>query len=199
MKFVKISGLIIGLLCLLFVTGCPPKDAIRESASASFRLPGAINDLVASVEEGTTNGVFTPADARKWGNALSPIAKSSVIFVGTVRAANTVFEKIEALKVKPDKTTDETGELARLNTEFASQKISIKTFLDASLVSPFLDVLQLAGLISGSQAQTVLLAVQAVRTILATIGRGFGSSAAGKLPKVDLAMLLNSNVGVQYV
>lgn len=135
---------------------CNSGNAVRKAVEASYRLPAATNDLIAQIETGRDNGIYTPDEARRFGVALNAMAKAEVIYVQSVKSLNAAYEATG--KFDPAKIKD------------------LKVYFDASIVGPFLQILEDARLISGAASTAIQLALSTVRIILTTIGRGFGSS-----------------------
>lgn len=135
---------------------CPKKDAIREAAKASYRLPAATNDLIDRVKAGVANGVITPAQARAIGGILDPVATAELALVRLVRAADAIYRK--------------TGTIP------ADQMARIKILFDSQIVTPFLKLLEMTKLLSPDASAMLGTAIAGVRLFLSTIGGGFGSS-----------------------
>ncbi len=147
--------------CLLFASivitsACPKKDAVRTAIDASYRLPATTNDLIAKVNEAKTKGFITADQSKKFGDLLSPLARAEVVYVGMVKALQAA--------VKANGTADP-GQLGTL-----------KTFFDAQVIGPFLQILEFCKVLSGDSVQVILVAVSGVRLLLRTIGLGIGSN-----------------------
>jgi hypothetical protein len=160
----------IAALCLLaiFLTACPKPDPLKSAIKASYRLPAATNDIIAKVTIARDRGLITPEQARSFGTALNDLARSEVVFVGMVRAANDTFKRTGTL---PDAT-----------------RAGLRSFFDTSIIEPFLRVLELAKLLSGADVDLILVAVTAVRLLINTIAGGIGSarslSQSGPMPYI---------------
>lgn len=183
-KLISYVLMIVMLAVATAAPSCAPKDVLRNSIKASYLLPGSTNDLIAVIEKGVAQNVFTPAEGRTWGGAILPVAESEVQFVALVRAADTIFDRLEALKAKKDPTADDKAQIQTLTTDLGTQKISLQTFLDGRIAGPLLTVFQMFHLLTGAQKEFILLALTAVRTLIMSIGRGLGSAIVSELPKL---------------
>lgn len=169
----KKSNLRIWIVCLVllsvvFVMACPKKDVIRQAAKASYRLPGSTNDLIAQIKKGVELKIFTPAEARRFGDILDPIADVEIAFVKIVRTAERIYR--------------ETGTIpADLSKE-------IKDKYD-EIVTLFLDLLQFAGVLDADDRAFIEVAIATVRVFLRTIGIGLGSKAT--VDKLDAAPVVS--------
>lgn len=137
------------------------KDALRSAIEASYRLPAATNDLIADVEKGKAQNLISPEQARKFGADLNTLARAEVTFVQMVKAADAAF--------KATGTID------------PATQTSLRNFFDASIISPFLDVLTSAKVLSQTDAALILTGVTAVRLLLKTIGGPIGSTKTNSL------------------
>lgn len=175
--------LVVVILAVSMLAGCPSgkSDAIRKAAEASYRLPAATVDILDKTKAALDAGTIDAATARKVGTILEPVAKAEVVFVGMVRAANAAAERAAVLSKMTNKTPDQAAELASLNASLRTQTAEIKRFFDLEIITPFLGVLEVAKLISGSTAQTVVLAISAARLIIETIGSALKSSKVREL------------------
>jgi hypothetical protein len=162
MKFQPIRSAIaiVALFCIILATsafrGCGTKDPVRQAVEASYRLPVATNTIVDRLREGRDRGIITADQAAKFGGYLNDMAKAEVVYVGMVRALN------DAIKAtgKADPATI----------------LNLRTFFDASVIAPFLHVLELAKVLSASSSELILVAISTVRLLLTTIGKGIGST-----------------------
>lgn len=136
---------------------CERKSAVRRAIEASYRLPATTNDVIKQVREGRDRGIISTDQAAKFGEALNKMAAAELAYIDAVKIIKAAVEKGQT----PDRS-------AMANLQF---------IFDSQIVGPFLDVLSLARLISGSQADLILLAVEAARLLLRTIGGGIGSQA----------------------
>lgn len=160
-RILKIAAVYIVALSMLMVTACPPKDAVRNAIDASYRLPGATNDIIKAVREARDKGLITVDQGRQFGEPLNDLAKAEVIFVGMVKALNAA--------VKANGTAD------------AAEVAKVRDFFDASVIEPFLRVLQVARVLSGDSIDLILVGITATRLLLRTIGLGLGSRSQNAL------------------
>lgn len=173
MKIFKIPIAVLVLFSVLFVIACPKKDAVRTAAKASYRLPGTTNDLIARIKLGVDRGIFTPAEARRFGEILEPITKAEVAFVQIAKTVERIYR--------------ETGSVpAHLSQELKDKYDEI--------VNLFLDLLQFAGVLDASDRLFIETAVATVRLLLRTIGVGLGSEPTVK--RLDAA--IGPGSGAQY-
>lgn len=155
-----------------FATGCPEKDKLRSAVEASYRLPGATNDIIAKVAEGRDAGIISQDQARKFGEALNKMAMAEVVFVKTVKTIHA------AAKLNGGKAN-------------AGELLSARDFFDESIVGPFLEILEFTRVLSGDNVKLILLAVTAARLLIRTIGIGIGSNKINALAAA--AKFLTSN------
>jgi hypothetical protein len=123
-------------------------------------LPGSTNDLIARIKDGVARGIFTPAEARKAGAILEPIADAEIAFVRIVRTAEIVYRQ--------------TGAIDAVNLKLIQDKYG-------EIVDLFLDLLEFTKILSPENRAFLDVAIASVRLFLRTIGIGFGSSAVNKL------------------
>lgn len=149
----------LAIFCVVTIgAGCPARTTtagVRGAVDASYRLPAATNDLIVHINEGTAAGIITPDQARAAGRSLEKLAAAEIIFVASVKSLNATFEA--------------TGKF-----DPAALK-KLRTYFDSSIVVPFLAVLEIANVISGTTAIAITAAAGAVRLLLLTIGSGIGS------------------------
>jgi hypothetical protein len=166
MKKILVTCLL--LFSISFVAGfkgCAKKDAIREAAKASYRLPGSTNDLIDAIKTGVSKGVFTPAQARQFGDILEPITQAEITLVQLVRAANAVYQK--------------TGSIP------ADQMSRIRILFDEQIVRPFARILEQYKILSPESSAILQTAIAAVRLLLNTVGTGFGSTLLNLISESD--------------
>jgi hypothetical protein len=163
--------LVLVINCLLFTTGCPKKDVIRNAVDASYRLPAMTNDMISQVDDAYVKGFIDLDTVHKIGAATNKLAKAEKIFVDMVAAANKVYIQ--------------TGSYS------AADISNIKIYFDSQLIAPFLDVLETLKLISGNTSALILTAIDAVRVLLQTIGKGLDSSAAKALPAATVVVVIS--------
>lgn len=186
MDFIKYTLTLWILAAAIFSAACPAKkEAIRQAAEAAYRLPAATNDVIAKTNEALTNGTIDAATARKLGTLIEPIARAEVVFVGLVRTADAIAGQVETLSGKPNKSDSEAAQLLSLKAELKAKTFDIKSFFDLRILSPFLDVLTVAKLLTGGQAQLVALAITSVKLILQTIGKGLNSARVKEIAAVN--------------
>ena len=163
MKNTIVQLLIIAMLgaSAVFMQACPKKDAVRAAVDASYRLPASTNDLIAKITEGRDRGIITVDQSKKFGELLSKVAASEVIYIGMVKAMKNAIDATG----KPD----------------AAAMKSLRDFFDVQIIGPFLNVLEIARVLSGDSVQVILLAVTAVRLLLHTIAGGIGSNFSNQL------------------
>lgn len=157
-------ALILAIAAATLVTAAcpkPKKDALRSAVEASYRLPAATNDVIAKVADARDRGIITAEQARTFGTHLNQLARAEVVFVDMVKAAKETF--------------DRTGSVDP--TAFRR----LRDYFDASLIEPFLRVLEAARLLSGTDVALITTAITAVRLILRTIGRDLRSRSVGTL------------------
>jgi hypothetical protein len=142
---------------LLLATACPQKSSLRQAVEASYRLPGLTNDLIKDVREGRDRGIISPEQASKFGDLLNKMATAELAYIDAVKVIQAAADHGQ---------NPAPGQLSNLQLIF-----------DTGIVGPFLDVLTLAKVVSSSQSKAILLAVEAVRLLLRTIGGGIGSTA----------------------
>lgn len=152
-----------------FTLACPKKDAVRAAIDASYRLPRATNDLIAKVTTARDTQIITVEQARQFGTVLNDIAKAEVIYVGMVKAMQNAI----------DSGTPTTP----------AQLANLRSFFDASIVEPFLHVLELAKVLSGNDVQLILLAITAARLLILKIASGIGSPNENKLAGPGVARI----------
>lgn len=160
MKILRIPIVVLLLFSIAFLMACPKKDAVRQAAKASYRLPGSTNDLIARIKDGVARGIFTPAEARRAGAILEPLADAEIAFVRIVRTAEIVYRT--------------TGAIDAVNLKLIQDKYS-------EIVDLFLDLLEFTKVLSPENRAFLDVAIASVRLFLRTIGIGFGSSAVDKL------------------
>jgi hypothetical protein len=167
-------------------TACPSNkgDTIRKAAEASYRLPAATVDILEKAKAARDAGTLDAATAQRIGEILEPVAKAELVFVGMVRAAHSQADRLADLERKTNRSPSESAEIQELKTSLRSQTASIKSYFDVEIVAPFLRVLELAKLISGSTSQAVVLAVTAAKLIIQTIGSALKSSKVRELAVV---------------
>lgn len=168
----------IAILGVVGMSGCPKKDGLRAAIEASYRLPASTNDVIKQVTDARDRGIISVEQSQKFGKLLNDMAKAEVVFVGMVKAANAVIDA--GGKVPPGQLSD------------------LKTYFDAAIIGPFLDVLKLIGVMSGDDVQLILMAVTAVRLLLRTIGSGIGSQLMNKLAGNGFAGVRLQNRGFIY-
>jgi hypothetical protein len=146
--------------------GCSPsaEKALRNAADASYRVPGAVDDLVNKIRAGRDSGVLSADLAKDLGGLLEPAARATVVFAGLVKAANEAYDRGETVP--------------------AAKFAEMKMIFDLQIIEPFLRVLEKAQILSGDSVQLILLAVLALRTLLASIGRSFNSKKAASMPEI---------------
>ena len=150
-------GMVLTILAAVILTGaCPKKDAIREAAKASYRLPAITNDLILKVDKARDAKLITLEQERKFGEILFPIAQAEKSFVQAVKAAEAIYRQTGQVPA---------GELAR-----------IRAMLDDQIIRPFLAVLDQYKLLGPNASAMLSAAIAAARLALQTIGSGFGSS-----------------------
>jgi hypothetical protein len=157
MKFhtLKTAIAALAIFCVILTAACPKKDAIREAAKASYRLPGATVDLENAIKSGHDQGVISADLARKFGDALEPAARAEKTLVVLVRAA--------------DKIHQQTGSVP------AAQMSEITKTIDAIIVAVS-DSIKIFHLLPANAQAILNVTLTAVRVLLQTIGGGFGSS-----------------------
>jgi hypothetical protein len=160
LSFVVLFSLI---LATTAAKGCggSKKDTLAAAIDASYRLPAATNDLIADINAGKAQNLISPEQARKFGADLNVLANAEVVFVQMVKAAEATFKA--------------TGSI-----DPATQR-SLRDFFDASLVAPFLNVLQNAKVLSATDSALILAGVTAVRLLLHTIAPPIGSTKQNSL------------------
>lgn len=164
-KFLTFAIAIAALFAVVMAAGCPKTDHVRKAAEASYRLPAATNDLIASIEQARDRGLISVDQARTFGRYLGEMAKSEAAFVQMVKAAD---------------------ELTRRNPAAAAGQVErLQIFFSAQIVNPFLEILELYGVLSGPAAAAIRTALTAVRVMLATIGGGFGAGLVDLLSSAE--------------
>lgn len=148
----------------LVTTACPqpmPAD-IRKAIDASYRLPAATNDLIDTIREARDQNYVSLETSQKFGTYLYPMTIAEKAYV----------KGVKALKAATDKAggTLDQGKFAELQIIF-----------DDQIVKPFLEILQMVGVLSGDNSKKILFAIAAVRLLLTTIAGGLGSSLLQKL------------------
>lgn len=168
MKYHKVNKILITAVCLLAVVlssgfrGCvSKKSALRSAIDASYRLPAATNDVIAKVAAARDQGIITPETSRSLGEKLNAVARAEVKFVEMVKVANAAFQANGVID--------------------AITQGNLKAFFDSDIVTPFLDVLTIAKVITGPNAAALSLAVTAARLLIRTIANGIGSSKRSSL------------------
>lgn len=162
-KTAAVQVVILALICssVALLAACPKKDALRSAIDASYRLPATTNDLIRQIREGRDRGIISTEQASRFGDLLNKMATAEVVYVDGVKALKAAVDRGD----KIDK----------------SKLSGLQLIFDRDIVGPFLDVLSLTKLLSGSQAQLILLAVDAARLLLRTIGGGIGSQLTNAL------------------
>jgi hypothetical protein len=190
MKKLHCIILIFAVLSALVLPACNNRqiDALRAATEASYRLPAALNDLIADIEKNVADGTFSNADGRKFGGLINPVAKASVVYVGLVKAANALNDERVALTAKADKTEAENNQLAQLTAKLKTDVPAIRSFFDLKILGPFLDIFEQFKLLSPENRALIELAITAVAAILRRLGGSgvFNLDAAKKLP-ADIA------------
>lgn len=151
------------LFSIAFVIACPKKDAVREAAKASYRLPGSTNDLIDRIREGVTKGIFTPAEARKAGEILERAADLEILFVQAVKTAERIYRT--------------TGQIPTLEFQAINSKYD-------EIIDAFLDLLEFVRVLSPDDRAFIDAAVAGVRLFLRTIGVGFKFASVNKLTAI---------------
>lgn len=175
MKKLKNSlGLIICYSMLFALVGwkstCKKEDAVRSAVDASYRLPATTNDIIRQVTTARDKHIITPEQAAKFGDFLNKMATAETVYVGLVKGLVAVMNANGGVA--------DPGKLANL-----------RTFFDANVVGPFLQVLELTKVLSGDSVNLILLAVSAARLLIRTIGGGIGSTIAANLIAFDVRRL----------
>ncbi len=147
-----------------FTLACPKKSAVRSAIDASYRLPKATNDLIAKITIARDRQIITVEQARTFGALLNNVAVAEVTFVGMVKAMQAAI----------DAGTPATAE----------QLGTLRSFFDVSIVEPFLRVLELAKVLTGTDSQLILIAITAARLLIRKIAAGLGSANSNKLAKI---------------
>lgn len=175
MKILKLPVGALILYALVFATvtlgtGCPPKDAVRSAVDASYRLPATTNDIIRQVTTARDKHIITSDQAAKFGGFLNKMATAETVYIGLVKGL------VAAMK-------------ANGNVADPSQLLNLRTFFDANVVGPFLQVLELTKVLSGDSVNLISLAVSAARLLIRTIGGGIGSTIAANLIAFDVRRL----------
>jgi hypothetical protein len=177
MKPIRYLNRGITVICLLAIvmaglasTGCPKKDGVRKAVEASYRLPAMTNDIITQVTAARDKGIITLEQSKAFGDQLNKLAQAEIVYVGMVKALQNAIDNGQE--------------------PAPGQLISIKTFFDASIVEPFLRVLEMARILSGPAVELILVAITAARLVIRTIASGIGST---KKKAIDRAAILTSN------
>lgn len=163
-RFITIVALYAVVLCsVAFITACPKKDAVRAAIDASYRLPHATNDLTDKIRVARDRGLITAGQSANFGAMLNKIAQGEVVYVGMVKALQNAI----------DSGTPAT----------AADLANLRTFFDASIIEPFLRVLEAAKVLSGDSVTLILIALTAVRLLIRKIASGIGSGNVNRLSR----------------
>ncbi len=170
-KILTVCLLLYSIIFTAAFKGCPTKstpetdERIRSIAKASYRLPGATNDIIEAIKTGVTKSIFTPAQARTFGGILEPITQAEATLVQLVKAANAYYKK--------------TG------TIDANQISVIRVLLDDKIIRPFASILEQYRILTPGASALLQAAIAAVRALLTTIGTGVGSTLLNLLSAAD--------------
>lgn len=161
--FALIALYAVVLASTALTTACPKKDAVRAAIDASYRLPHATNDLIDKITIARDRGIISVDTSKQFGAILNDVAKAEVVYVGMVKALQNAIDF---------GTAASPADLANL-----------RSFFDAQIIEPFLRVLEIAKVLSGSDVQLVLLAITAARLLIRKIASGIGSGNVNRLSR----------------
>lgn len=156
----KILLSVIVIYSLLLLTACPQETVVRRAAKASYELSGLTVDVINAVGKAYANNLIDIRTKDDLANKLKTLSVGGMKFNQLLESALKDANGDET-KVTPDK-------IQNLNKVFSDD-----------VVMPFLEILQLAKVISPANVNYLHSAIAALRTAILTISLGFSSVRAG--------------------